>query len=342
MQRVITSGRFTMGEECEALEHEFAAYHGMKYGVAVNSGSSANLISVAAMRQLNYWPVGARIAVPALAWSTTYSPLRQHGLELKPIDCDGTWNAAPEKTSDCNGAIICSILGNPQAWKPPLRYCLEDNCESVGASLDGQLVGTAGTANTFSFYFSHQMSAIEGGMILSNDRDFADVCRILKNHGWTRGVVPSSTFEDEIRFVSNGYNVRPVEMHAAIAREQLRKLDARIRARSANYMVWRVLSDGLPIKHPDLRGRPSLFGIHFCLESREARARLAIALRAAGIDCRPPAGGSLHKQPYGADWRFIKTPNADAIHDTGMMLGLAPFDIGDLIERAVKVMRATL
>lgn len=334
LRRVIDSGQFTMGAECEALEAEMAAYHGLRYGIGVNSGSSANLVAIAAMVELEMLKPGL-ITVPALAWSTTFAPLVQYGFELALVDADDTWNA--QRPTD----VVVNILGNPveQVGYP----VLVDNCESVGAvHPNGRLSGTQGWANTFSFYFSHQLSAIEGGMILTDNEGLAQMCRMIRSHGWTRGIRKPYDFADEYRFEVMGYNLRPQELNSAVARVQLGKLSARIAARTANYDYWLRSTGDLPITHPAINGTPSFFGLHFCLASREVRAGLAKALRASGIDCRPPVAGSFRRQPYGKPWADQKTPNADRIHDTGMMLGNPPEFRPDLIDAAVAVMREVL
>ncbi len=360
INRVIGSDKYTMGYECESLEREFAAWHGLRYGIGVNSGSSANLVAIAGMAELGLIKRDDKVLVPALAWSTTYSPLVQYGLDPVLIDCDASWCAGRDADllhtyklvgADRVGLIVdCSILGNPSHggfWKQmadnigcPL---LSDNCESVGAiEPDGTLCGTRGLANTSSFYFSHQLSAIEGGMILTNDEEFAITCRRMRNHGWTRGTKIAQTFDDEFEFSMMGFNVRPLELHSAIARVQLRKLPKRVAARRENYKHWLEASRGLPIERPLLRGAPSPFAIHFCVKDRETRQRLANALRANGIDCRPPIAGSFRLQPYGKRWADQRTPVADEIHWRGVAIGNAPYAIPELIDRAVKVMREVL
>lgn len=343
--RVVASGQFTCGEEVERLEYDFKTAHGMSHAIAVNSGSSANLVAVSAIRPRIS---GSVAAVPALAWSTTFAPLVQHGFDLRLVDSDETWNCRSHPIADL--WVACPILGNPahlaqiaimaKGFGVPL---IVDNCESIGAEDEKEnLTGTQGILNTFSFYFSHQMSAIEGGMILTNDDELARKCRTLRNHGWTRGTKQVRSFADEYEFDGMGFNVRPIELHAAIAREQLKKLPARIRARNANFAYFSEQTNDLPIKLPKILGKPSFFGIHFTLESKEKRAELAKAFRAQSIDCRPPVAGSFRKQPYGKQWSDQETPNADRIHDTGIMIGSPPYDGSHLIDRAVRVMRETL
>ena len=378
--RVIASGRFTMGAEVEAFEHEFAAFHGMKHGVMVNSGSSANLLAVAALfhkaddpltrprpdeivfdergstgRIVPTPKLPCVVLVPALAWSTTYAPLVQHGLDLHLLDCDETWNApVPEWYPKTNLRLIvaCSILGNPgylAEWQREAHkqgaYLIEDNCESFGAwARDGDetLCGTTGIMNTFSFFYSHQISAIEGGMILTNDAECARLCRVLRAHGWTRDVKKPERFEDEYDFELFGYNLRPLEMHAAVAREQLKKQQTHGRARRANALHFAALTVNLPITLPKSNGRINPFGLAFTCETQKVRTELAIAFRAEGIDCRLPTGGSFRMHPYGIQYAGQETPTADDVHRRGMFLGCAPYDISDKIERAVKVIRETL
>lgn len=354
--RVIASGQFTMAGEVEQFEVEFARYHGMRHAIMVNSGSSANLVAVAALFHKHDNPLrrGDRAIVPALAWGTTYAPLVQYGLELALADCDDTWGcnpfSYPREGSGARLIVGCSVLGNPTT--PTWRafgmgrddiYHLEDNCESLGARTEeGHLCGTFGLMSTFSFYYSHQVSAIEGGMILTDDGEMDRLCRMLRDHGMTRGVRKVNSFDDEYDFRLMGYNVRGLEMHAAIAREQLKKLDAFGDARRKNWGVFADLSEGLPITHPKWNGRPNPFGLHFTVKDWHTRSRLVSALRENGIDCRLPTGGSFLKHAYSAPWRSQSTPNADRIHDTGLFLGNAPYDISDKIERAVKVMREVL
>jgi CDP-6-deoxy-D-xylo-4-hexulose-3-dehydrase len=356
VRRVVASGQFTMGPEVAAFEREFADFHGREHGIMVNSGSSANLVAVASLfcksvrplrRDDDNWK-GRHALVPALAWSTTYAPLVQHGLKLRLADCDETWNAPVDERAFPCVAMICSVLGNPcygDQWQRAAiacgSYLIEDNCESFAAvGPDGKLCGTHGALSTFSFFWSHQISAIEGGMILTDNDDLADQCRKLRAHGWTRDVAPAKCFDDEYDFEVMGYNVRPLEMHAAVAREQLKKSDGFQKARLANYRHFYDHAHGLPIKFPAWRGTPNPFGLHFLCDRAGDRADLVAALRANGIDCRLPTGGSLRLHRYGAPYANQQTPTADEIHRRGLFLGNAPFDISGKIEKAAKVMRA--
>lgn len=350
IQRVIKSGQFTMGEEVRAFEQELADYHGRKYAVMVNSGSSANLLMVAALVEMGRVQSGDLVAVPAIAWSTTYAPLVQYGLKLKVFDVDDTWNVPIVDYGPGYKLVVrCSILGSPAK---PVKFqsnqstvVIEDNCESLGAAINGKLCGTNGWMSSLSFFYSHQISAIEGGAILTDSPECDRALRMLRSHGWTKDVEKPKSFEGEYDFQCFGMNVRGVEMHAAIAREQLRKLPRMIAERHHNLVNFYELTRDLPIciqsTYPETTTRSS-FGIAFTVANKTVRSKLVAALRAEDIDCRLPTGGSFRMHKYGLPWRTQLTPNADCIHETGMFLGLAPFPMEDRLEKAVNVMRGVL
>ncbi|MFN7340683.1 MAG: DegT/DnrJ/EryC1/StrS family aminotransferase, partial [Opitutia bacterium] len=185
LQSVIASGRFTMGERVAKFEAEFAAYHGKKHGVMVNSGSSANLICIAALASHSTRPLkrGHEVIVPAISWSTNYHPLQQYGLKCRFVDVDlDTLNMDVSKleaalTKDTKALLAVSILGNPCRLDEMRAFCdkhglwfMEDNCESMDAELpSGRKAGTFGDLNTFSFFFSHHISTMEGGIVLTDD-----------------------------------------------------------------------------------------------------------------------------------------------------------------------------
>lgn len=353
IDRVIQSNWFTNGPEVLAFEQEFAEFHGRKHGVMVNSGSSANLIAVATLTHLNNdrpLAAGDTALVPALAWSTTYAPLIQHGLDLRLADCDDTWCAPPAVDGDGVDLLVTvSILGNPTYYqhheKRRPTYWIDDCCESLGAWVgplgEKRLAGSFADMSTFSFFHSHQLSAIEGGMVLTDDDEMNDLLRMLRDHGMTRYKKPEK-FDEEYDFRLFGYNVRGLEMHAAIAREQLKKLEGFRRQREQNYNNFQTMCYGLPVVFPRKNGVMSPFGLQFTVASKEIRLKLAHKLRENGIDCRLPTGGSFTKHIYGRRWANQATPNADMVHDRGIFLGNAPFDIMDKMERAVRVMKEVL
>ena len=356
-ERVLRSDRLTAGPEVEAFEAELAAYCGRKHAVMTNSGSSANLAAVAALDRLHCFAQRGRGYAPAIAWSTTYAPLIQYSVKPAILDVDDTWNAPPPAVPPLSPAAwsgpfpqilgAVPVLGNPAHLPGWARLAghygvplLVDACESLGAEIGGRSVVAYGDVATVSFFYSHQLSAYEGGAALTDDDDLARLMRLLVGHGnsgWG-----SNDFDASYRFELFGYNLRPVEMHAAIARVQLRRLPELVAARRANATLFREMTADLPIEHPTISGEWSPFGLNFTVGSRDTRRRLVAALRAASIDARLPTGGSFTRHPYGVPWREHATPRADLIHDTGLFLGCAPYPIPGLIGRATKVMRETL
>lgn len=357
--RVLETGQLTIGREVRAFEEEFAEFHDKKHCVMCNSGSSANLLMVAALCAKADDPLrpGDKVLVPALAWSTTYAPLVQHGLDLQLHDVDASWNATPlepppwrmmpDALKGVRLIVGASILGIPthmQAWKAVARtinaYLIEDNCESLGGRDPfDRLCGTFGVMSSSSFFFSHQVNGIEGGAVLTDDDELADLCRMLRAHGWTRDVKPRTTFEDEYDFRLMGYNLRPLEINAAVARVQLKKLPEALSYRYENATrFFKALESPMPqpLAAGTARGFPSYFGIHFMVPP-QTRPFVVGALRAAGIDCRLPAGGSFRKHAYGLRWANQATPRADLVHDCGLFIGNAPFDLGEKVDQAAEI-----
>ena len=208
LQRVMDSGRYTMGPEVATFEEKFADYVGAKYAVMTNSGSSANLIALTSIVQNpNYnLNAGDEVIVPAVSWSTTFFPVQQNGLVLKFVDIDkNTLNidsklveeAITEKTK---AVFAVNLLGNSCELAELKRICddrglvlIEDNCESFGASHQNKYCATWGTAGTFSFFFSHHLQTMEGGMIVTDDEDLYDYMRSLRAHGWVRDIGNNSS-----------------------------------------------------------------------------------------------------------------------------------------------------
>ena len=362
IQRVVQSGRFTIGENVAAFEEDFAAYFAKKYAVMTNSGSSANLISVAALFHKKDRPLerGSEVIVPAISWSTTYHPLQQYGLKLTFVDIElDTLNVDAAKLESAIGPktrmiVAVSILGNPAALDV-LRaiadrhglYFMEDNCESADAELDGRKTGTFGDLNTFSFFYSHQISTMEGGMVLTDDLELYHLLRVLRAHGWTRDLPDDSPlFErgdndhfEAYRFILPGYNVRPLEISAAIGREQLKKLPAMTAARRRNLALFQELfgSDRRVIIQRE-NGRSSSFSFTLVLnpEMDVDREKVFAALREADIGFRIITGGCFprHDVIKYYDYEIAgDLRNADIAYDRGFFVGNHPSDLTPQIGR---------
>jgi CDP-6-deoxy-D-xylo-4-hexulose-3-dehydrase len=362
IQRVIASDRFTMGAQVAAFEEAFAAYHRRKYAVMVNSGSSANLIAVAALFYRKDRPLGRgdEVIVPAISWATTYHPLQQYGLKLKIVDVElETINIDVRQLEKARGprtrAIMgVSILGNPAALDV-LRafadrhglYFIEDNCESLDAELAGRKAGTFGHISTFSSFFSHHISTMEGGLITTDDRELYELSKSLRAHGWVRDLPADSAiyekrdddFFEAYRFILPGYNVRPLEMSGAIGLVQLKKLPAMTEARRRNWQLFHKLFAGdnrFIIQRENGKSSAFSFTVIPNPELGVPREKILGALKQADIGYRIITGGCItrHDVIKHYDYECVDgLPNANFAHDNGFFVGNHPFDLTPQIER---------
>src|SRR6185369_9739871 len=318
IQEVVSSGRFTMGEKSAGFERAFAGYIGTKYAVACNSGSSANLLMVAAYT-LRF---GKGVAlVPAVAWSTSYAPFQQYGWKLVFLDIDAeTLNYQPtdlwravEKYED-PVILAVNLLGNPNDFNAFPRKChiLEDNCESLGAEYDGRKTGSFGLMSSHSTFFSHHMCTMEGGVVTTNDEWLYQAMLCLRSHGWTRHLPEKNVFNvkpGQFDFLFPGYNVRPTEIQSAIGLRQLEKLDGFIAARREN-------ASRFPLPTQKEIGKSSWFGfVVFGDGNIESVSKVC--------ETRPVVTGNFLRSPsikyY--DYEAVDTPNADFIHDHACFIG---------------------
>jgi CDP-4-dehydro-6-deoxyglucose reductase, E1 len=368
INRVVASGMFTMGRNVLAFEEAFARYFGAKHAVMVNSGSSANLVAVASLFFKKDRPLrrGDEAIVPAISWATTYHPLQQYGLKLRFVDVDlDTLNLDVRQlekalTPRTRLLVAVSILGNPAALDVMRAfadkhglYFFEDNCESMDAEIAGRKAGTFGHLNTWSTFFSHHISTMEGGMVTTDDEELFHLLRALRNHGWTRDVPkPSPIFEpkstdfyEAYRFILPGYNVRPIEMSGAIGVEQLKKLPGFTVERRKNWALFQDLfrGDDRFIIQKEY-GKSSAFSFTMILNPRRhiARDRAMKALKDADIGYRIITGGNFlrHDVIKYYDYEVVggATPNADIAHDYGFFVGNHPFDLTPQITRLREVL----
>jgi CDP-6-deoxy-D-xylo-4-hexulose-3-dehydrase len=367
LQEVIASGVFTMGQRVRDFESQFAKHFGSNFAVMFNSGSSANLALVAALRYDTSvkLPVNSNVIVPAVSWSTTYYPVNQLGYKLNFVDIDlETLNldvnqieAAIDKNT--SAILAVNLLGNPCdlqkiseiATKHNL-VMIEDNCESMGATLNSKQAGTFGLAGTYSTFFSHHISTMEGGVVVTDSESLMHTLKSIRAHGWTRDL-PSKNFvhdksgndwEDLFRFVLPGYNLRPLEMEAALGTQQLRKLDNFILQRRQNAAYLKSIT-------PNLRnflfqketGDSSWFGFSIVLknELRGRRSEVIELLSKAGIETRPIVTGNFTSNPVMKHMDYLPLPNlhnSDEIHANGFFVGNHHYSIQPQLDRLVELL----
>lgn len=332
---VLNSGQLTMGAKVAEFEKRMASYLGTKHFVMVNSGSSANLLMIEALlrpsRGTPKLKQGDCVLVPAIAWPTTIWPLIQLG--LNPIFVDVEMDTLSinlgeaQSIIDNSGIEIKAIFPIHVLGRAIPRSKLEsfaekndlilinDVCESLGSWSEGKHAGNVGIASSYSFYFSHHITTMEGGGISTDDSSFCDDLRSMRSHGWSRDRSDSNDWTKDVSendskflFVSTGYNVRPTELQAALGISQIADIDKFIerrrhiarrvsetldgtRLRVIGYETLRSQSDGrehswmlLPIV---VEGQNALL----------AKKVITEALKHSGIETRPVLTGNFLSQP---------------------------------------------
>ncbi len=367
IQRVVASGRFTMGENVRRFEELFARKFGMQHALMVSSGSTANLVGIAALFYKKDRPLqrGDEVIVPSISWATTYYPLQQYGLKLKFLDVElDTLNMDVSRlenalTPRTRMVVAVSILGNPCALDVIRKFCdrhglylFEDNCESMGAELGGKPCGTFGDIGTFSTFFSHHISTMEGGVLVTNNTEIYHLARSIRAHGWTRDIPADSPiyekrdddFFEAYRFILPGYNARPLELSGAIGVEQLKKLDAMVETRRRNAKVFTELFKGderFIIQREN--GKSSWFAFTVILNPKfnVDRKKVMNAMRQADIGYRIITGGNFlrHDVIKYFDYECVgKITNANIAHDRGFFVGNHPHDVTPQIRRFHEVL----
>lgn len=355
IHRVIDSGFYTFGKHVAQFEKDFANFTNHKYSVMVNSGSSANLLAVAAMfyKKENPLQAGDEVIVPAVSWATTYYPLYQYGLKLKFVDTDiNTLNFDLKQleasiTDKTKMIFAVNLLGNPNDYDEIKRiignrniYLLEDNCESLGGIYKGKQLGSIGLIGTYSTFFSHHMSTMEGGVVATDDEELNEIILCLRSHGWTRQLPKENKlciksddyFTESWRFILPGYNVRPTEMNGAIGIEQIKKLPDFIKWRRINAKHFQELfsNDERFIIQKEI-GESSWFGFSLILTDNSVdRKKIIDKCTDASIDTRPIVAGNFARKEvvkYFNHEIFGDLKNADFIEKRGFFVGNHQYDI---------------
>ena len=336
--KVLNSREVTSGILVREFEQAFWP-HG--HAVACNSGSSANLLAISALKASGRLKDGDEVIVSALSWSTTVFPLIQHNLIPVIVDCDpDTLNMDMKQAEKAHGSKTKAIMpvhvyGNPcdmpnlywlrQAYDLVL---IEDCCESMGAEYSGVPVGTNADVATFSFYFSHHITTLEGGMVVTKDSDTADMLRIQRSHGWLRDSdreVPDG-FDRKFCFVELGYNFRLTEVQAAIGLCQLPKLDGIVELRRAAHRAYVESLSHIPyLRFQKEYGKSSCFGLTIVLDGAPFTvAALREHLESRGIETRPIICGNIARQPVMSKYEhrvFGDLKNATDVMVNGFSLG---------------------
>jgi len=347
---ISTSDRYTCGPKVKEFEDAWSKWLGCQHSLFVTSGSSANLLLMAAVKELYKIPNGSKVLVPACTWVTNVSPVFQVGLE--PVFCDVDldrysfdMDALPEE--DIRVVFITHLLGlNAPVEKLKKKYpnaiFLEDICESHGVKApNGMKRGSTGLGGTFSFYYGHHMTTIEGGMICTDSDDLYELMKIKRSHGMARLLSPH-LYEEAINkypnidpkflFLTDGYNFRNTELNAVLGIEQLKRLDENVEVRRKNFDCF------IKLLNPDIFYLPyndpgnSSFSFPFVCKNPEEREKLKSIFDELGVEHRPIVSGNLLLHPFLDKWKdSVSVPNATKLNDGGVYIGNSQFVNEDMI-----------
>lgn len=338
-----TNPRLTKGELNVKFEKEWSEWLGKKYSVFVNSGSSANLAALYSLL-LSGKLRNNKIVVPAVSWVTTVTPAVQFGMEPIMCECDED-NLGLNiehlkqiiKEHDPSSIILVHVLGFPNHMNEIVELCkehdirlIEDTCESIGSEYEGKKLGTFGDLSTFSFYFGHHMSTIEGGMISTDDEELYHILLSIRSHGWDRDLPKSKQielrekynigdFRSLYTFYYPGFNLRATDLQAFIGLEQLKKLDLIVKNRNLNYQKYH---EGIKNNEWKINPPKDSFISNFSYPVITKNIKeLVEKLTENNVECRPLICGSINEHPFWYE-RYGKQdlPISKKVHEYGLYL----------------------
>jgi len=348
--------RLTQAQGVKNFEADWSEWQGCTYSTFVNSGSSADLLMMDAVKEYYKIPDGAEVLVPAVTWSTNINSVIQ--TKLKPVfvdvnlhdlsfNYDVLENHITQKTRILLITHLIGIPANIQVLRSIAKkynlVILEDCCESHGAEIEGKKVGNFGDASTFSYYWGHHITTIEGGMVCTNNEDLNDLFKLKRSHGLARELDPSKHEEYRKKhpdidfnflFLTTGYNFRNTEFHAFLGSDQVKKLDEYIAIRNVNYNKFNEILDiiGDKVFKFDVPGMSS-FCLPFIFKDKTDREKLQAEFQKHEIEYRPIIGGNLLRHPCFAYYgNYTHFKNAEVIHNNGVYIGNNQFVNNERLE----------
>jgi CDP-4-dehydro-6-deoxyglucose reductase, E1 len=336
---------FSMGEQCALFEKKFAYKQGRKYGVFVANGSMANLLLIQALLNLGRLKQGDKVGVSSLTWSTNVMPIIQLGLVPVALDCNlDTLNVGPaelkKNIKDLKALFLTNALGFCDNIQELAQICrehdiifLEDNCESLGSSVGGRLLGNFGMASTFSFFVGHHLSTIEGGMVCTDDEVLCDALVMSRAHGWDRNLSEEkqnilrnyhqvSQFYAKYTFYDLSFNARPSEINGFIGNKQIKYWDEIVSIRARNFHIFQqaILKNDdfipLDVRHMDL---VSNFAMPVICLNKEMADKYKNKFIRNSVEIRPVIAGDISRQPFYKKYAGSSAvcQNASLIHGQG-------------------------
>ncbi len=347
--KVLLSSRLTMSEVTKKFEKYFAKKIGSKYALMVNSGSSANLLALFCLInpfKKNKLKKGDECIVPALCWSTSLWPIVQAG--LRPVFADVNLETftldlksiKKNITKKTKAVMILNVLGNCSEMEKIKKLCskkkiflIEDSCEALGSKYKNKYLGTYGDFGTYSFYYSHQITSGEGGMIVCNSKNDFNILKSLRAHGWDREINKKNI--KNFNFINEGFNLRPLDITAAIGLNQFKRLKKlkNTRSKNRNYLIQSLKSskkwnNQYSFFYPQKNLDPSWFGFPLMINKKNLRSKSKFLkyLNKNKIETRPIISGNFVKQPaikkYNIKYKKSSLKNSQEIEDRGFFIGL--------------------
>ena len=363
----LTTKQFTNGPKVRQFEQNWNEWLGSKYSLYVSSGSTANLLLLSAVKELYGLKNGDKVLVPACTWMTNVAPVIQLG--FKPIFCDiNLYNFSfdlenlkyiADKHPDIKLIFVTHLLGfsaENEKYKSlfPNALILDDICESHGCTdIGGVKRGANSLGATFSFYFGHHMTTVEGGMISTNNMDLYDLMKIKRSHGLARESINFDRYAKEnpeiqksFLFVTDGYNFRNHEVCAVLGLSQLKRLNKMIKIRNKNYCSYTKILEKFPNLFEQIPYTPtsSNFCFPFICKTKQIYDQMILSFIASGIEYRPIVSGNLLKQPFLKGYCLTsnkKETNIDKVHNLGIYIGnnhfVNKYNINFLIEVILEI-----
>jgi CDP-6-deoxy-D-xylo-4-hexulose-3-dehydrase len=352
---ILKADRLSMDRECDNFEKKFSVYQDRKESVLFNSGGSANLAMIQALKNLGLLKDGDKVGFSALTWSTNTMPIIQMGLTPVPVDCEinclNVTSAILEKTLDqveIKALFLTNVLGFTGDIAAIRNMCsdrnillLEDNCESLGTELPEGKAGNFGLGASFSFFVAHHMSTIEGGMVCTDDEEFAEMLRIVRANGWDRNLTAKqqfkwrqkyniqSEFDAKYTFYDLGYNFRPTEITGFLGQFQMQFLNENINKRERNYLqleqIMQRNDDLIVLEHSHI-SKLSTFAFPVVCKTAALRENYVYRFAGAGIEIRPMIAGNMQRQPFYKKYvsEYFDLPNTDFLHNNSFYCGNYP------------------
>ena len=346
---VLLTKKITMSSITKKFEYEFGKFIGSKYCLMVNSGSSANLLAAFALvnpLKKNKLKIGDEFIIPSLCWSTSLWPFVQAGLKPKFIDVDIDnycldYNLINNNYyKNCKAIVNIHILGNCSNIEKIRNYSknknihlIEDTCEALGSKYNSNYLGTFGDFGTFSFYYSHQITSGEGGMVICKNMNDFKIMHSLRAHGWDRGL--SSNKKNNFNFVNSGFNLRPLDLTAAIGLSQFKRLKnmMKVRKENRNLIISKLKSsynwnNQFTFFKPSRNLKPSWFGFPILINNKylKQKNKFLNYLNKNGIETRPILSGNFLNQPssklYQLNRDKLKFNISEQIEKRGFFIGL--------------------